>query len=333
MSDRPSTPPDPPTPPAGPRRFPSRQLRHHELRAAHVAASDDLASIDTDLEAVLARRRGCLDTLADLRGRLNVRYTANHIRRRNQVDEPPVPPAPAHAEPLESIDLRSVCLTILRRHGPQRLRDLHGLLHCYGYFVASARPVQRLGDAMAYEERCGRARRVARGTYEAVADAPEPPRPGWWGPSPSPDPRPLPWTRPETDPGPPLIDPRVADDPELWSGRSWPDPPARRQHPTAAPDPADFAVPPPHPSSMSAPAVPSSPGPSGSHDRPHPHDRPRLPASPTITSAGVGDDSSTNRPRPASEAMAAGGVGRPVQPRHELSSPPADDGTTPQEPL
>ncbi len=211
-------------PPGPRRRFPSRQLRHHELRAAHLAASGDLAAIDTALEEVLTRRRGCLDTLADLRVRLNVRYTTHHLRWRHRVDEPPVPPAPADAKPLESIDLRSVCLTLLRRHGPQRLRDLHGLLHCYGYYVAGVRPVQRLGDAMAYEERCGRARRVARGTYEAVADAPEPPRPGWWGPSPAPGPQPLPWSRPETDPGPPLVDPRVADDPELWSGRAWPDP-------------------------------------------------------------------------------------------------------------
>lgn len=151
----------------------------------------------------------------------------------------PTPPGPRRRFPSRQLrrhELRSVCLTILRRHGPQRLRDLHGLLHCYGYFVASVRPVQRSGDAMAYEERCGRARRVARGTYEAVADAPEPPRPGWWGPSPEPDPRPLPWVRPETDPGPPLVDPRVADDPELWSGRAWPGPPDPFDPPNGTPD-------------------------------------------------------------------------------------------------
>ena len=61
--------------------------------------------------------------------------------------------------------LRAVALTILRRHGMLTLRDLHGLIHAYGYCVHGSHPAKNLADAMAYEVEQGRADRIERGRY------------------------------------------------------------------------------------------------------------------------------------------------------------------------
>jgi hypothetical protein len=196
-----------------------RRASRADWQSAHAAASAQLAGIDAELESLLRRRRACLDDLDGLRTRLNRRWTHHHVRRHARVDEPPMAPAPPGAEELHGTDLRAVCTTLLRRHGPLPLRQLHCLLHQYGYVVGGARPVQRLGDAMAYEVACGRAERVERGVYAATGTPP--PRPSWAGRAPEPS-SPLPWSRPETEPGPPLVDPPVALDPEHWSGGAWP---------------------------------------------------------------------------------------------------------------
>jgi hypothetical protein len=198
-----------------------RRRSFTEARSEHRQASTHLAAIDTELEALLARRRRCLADLADTRAQLCRRWGTRNIRRDPMVDEAPLPPPVVDAEPLWGTDLRAVCLRLLRRHGPQRLRDLHGLLHCYGFVVDSVRPVQRLADALAYECAHGRAQRVRRGVYEAVGDGRLPfPAPL----APEPDDL-LPWRQPETDPGPPFIDHAVALDPEHWSADAWPDAP------------------------------------------------------------------------------------------------------------
>jgi len=202
---------------------PSRTPRDAWVEA-HAAASARLSTVDGELESLLADRMTCLEQLAVLRARLNRRWTDHHVRRHARVDEPPVPPAPPGATSVDGVDLRAVCVALLRRHGPQTLRTLHGLLHQYGYVVGGVRPVQRLGDAMAYEVRCGRLIRVGRGTYAADDGAPPARRRSWEGPPPGLG-SPLPWSRPVTDPGPPHVDPPVANDPEHWSGGAWPAPP------------------------------------------------------------------------------------------------------------
>jgi hypothetical protein len=178
-----------------------------------------LRSIDGTLEALVDERLACLDVLVDCSDQLRIRFGSRHARRRPGIDEAPFPEPPPAARPLDGLGLRSVALTILRRHGPQRLRDLHGLVHLYGYRIDSARPVQRLGDAMAYEVRQGRVERLERGVYGPVPSGTGPER---YVPPPQDLDGPLPWEHPVTDPGPPLLDPDVAVDPELWSRAEWP---------------------------------------------------------------------------------------------------------------
>jgi len=292
-------------PPPPPRRLRPGQMRRDLWVEAHTTASVRLRGIDSELEQVLERRVRCLDELTDLRARLNRRWSHHHVRRHARVDEPPMPPARPEARALEGIDLRAVCVTLLRRHGPLELRALHGLLHQYGYTVGGVRPVQRLGDAMAYEARCGRLRRVRRGTYAAEGAAPPPPRQRWDGPAPEPG-SPLPWSRPVTEPGPPLVDPPVAHDPQHWSQGAWPAPPC-----TGGPDapggddrPEDRAAgaegqPAGAVAELRGGVEPDATGaPADAGD----------PAPDTTPPAPVGDDSSTNRPRATD--VGSTGVGR-----------------------
>jgi len=259
-------------------------MLHADLRRAHADAMADLRTVDHALGELLERRRRHLADLDGLRRRL-VRPRSYHGgRRRPLVDEAPLPPAPDGAEPLSGLDLRAVCLRLLARHGPHRLRDLHGLLHCHGYVVAGPHPVKLLADAMAYEVRCGRARRVERAVYAAV-DGATVPRPRWLGPEPPSRP-PLPWSRPVTEPGPPLIDQPVALDPILWGAGG--DPPPDQDPPPGDPGldpdsddpdptdggPGDGGVPPSGPTGPAdGPASGTSADPeggTGTHDAPEP---------------------------------------------------------------
>lgn len=131
-----------------------------------------LAQLDGRLEALSEERRAIVDALTDLRDELYPPVPWARGRRPPDLDRSPLPPAPAGSQPLGGRDLRGTCLTILRRHGALTLYELHGLLHRYGYLIASRRPVTALSDAMAYEVERQRARRVQRGVYEATDEAP-----------------------------------------------------------------------------------------------------------------------------------------------------------------
>ena len=48
-----------------------------------------------------------------------------------------------------------------------KLRDLHSLIHAYGYGVHGSHPGKNLADAMGYEVEQGRADRIERGRYAA----------------------------------------------------------------------------------------------------------------------------------------------------------------------
>ena len=192
-------------------------------RIEHAASHDALATIDAELDTLCARRRAVLNRLNTLRSDLWPDEQRCHRRRRSRVDEVPMPPAPPGAEALGGVELRATCLGILRRQGPCALRELHGLLHRHGYRIDGPRAVQSLADAMAYEVRQGRAHRLARGVYGAVAGAPEPIGV-----------EPLPWEDPDEDR--PQLDPIVLDDPERWGGPSWPDPPDRPGSQVRPPD-------------------------------------------------------------------------------------------------
>lgn len=271
-----------------------------EARALHAEAGRRMRSIDGLIESLVDERLACLDLLVDCRDQLRPRWGRRHSRRRASVDEAPFPEAQPAARPIEGIDLRSVALTILRRHGPQRLRDLHGLIHLYGYRIGGVRPVQRLGDAMAYELRQGRAERLERGVY-AARDVDR--GPARYVPPAADLGEALPWDRPATDPGPPHLDPDVAADPELWSGAQWP---TEQDIPEGLDDDAGNGpvLEPDRSEDAAAPTGPEDPHSVARRATPPP----TLPA-PAPPPERVGDDSPTNRrplPRPD--------VGRPWEP-------------------
>ena len=251
----------------------TRRRLFTEARALHATSTERITSIDAAIVALVDQRLACLDVLVDCRDQLRPRWSSRHTRRRNSVDEAPFPQPGPTAQPIWGIELRSVALTVLRRHGPQRLRDLHALIHLYGYCIESQRPVQRLGDAMAYELGQGRVERLERGVYGATDTDLGPRR---YRPPTTELGQPLPWDRPVADP--PLLDPDLAADPELWSGGAWP---------TEADLPPEEDEPPP-----------TEPASDGTSDGPEPHGTtPHL----TIPSERVGDDSPANR-RPGSRS-------------------------------
>lgn len=310
---RPWTPPDPSRRPPGgtraERAAPRTRRLFAEARALHATASERLTTIDATIEALVDQRLTCLDVLVDCRDQLRPRWGTRHSRRRASVDEAPFPEAPPSAEPVDGVSLRAVAVTILRRHGPQRLRDLHGLIHLYGYRIASVRPVQRLGDAMAYELRCGRVERLERGVYGPTEDHPGSRR----YPSPPVDlGSPLPWERPITEPGPPHLDPDVANDPELWSGGAWPTehdlPP--EPHPLP-PDhdpagPSGVVDPSPGPDAEATASEAGAPSGTSTTDVSAPGETGTIEADTTDAgspSRGLGGDSPTNRrPQPPGQA-------------------------------
>ena len=210
-------------------RPPLTQYRRPRARVEHAASQDALATIDAELETLCARRRAVLDRLDTVRAELWPDDERCHRRRRARVDEVPMPPAPPGAQALGGVDLRATCLGILRRQGPCGLRELHGLLHRHGYRIEGPRAVQALADAMAYEVRQGRAHRLARGVYGAVAAAPEPIGV-----------EPLLWEDPDEDR--PQLDPVVLDDPERWGGGAWPDPSDRPGSQIRPPDRYDAST-------------------------------------------------------------------------------------------
>ncbi len=139
-----------------------------ERQADRDALLHRLERIDDRLEELSEERRAVVGALAALRDELYPPVPWSKGRRPPDVDTSPLPPATEGSQALTGRDLRATCLAILRRHGPLTLRELHGLLHRYGYVVGARRPVTALSDAMAYEVERRRARRVERGVYKAA---------------------------------------------------------------------------------------------------------------------------------------------------------------------
>ena len=90
--------------------------------------------------------------------------------RRPEVPGPAaVPPPVLDARPLHGRALRRVVVAALGAAGrPLTLTEIRRALHLSGYVLASDQPVKQLGDALRYEERLGRVRRVERATYAAA---------------------------------------------------------------------------------------------------------------------------------------------------------------------
>jgi hypothetical protein len=125
-----------------------------------------LRALDDQLAELTDQRLELVARLRLTRERLYPPIPWTHGRRPPDLDTAPLPPIVDGAQPLTGRALRAACRAILRQHGATSLRDLHGLLHRYGYLVNARRPVAALSDAMRYEVEQGRARRIARGVYE-----------------------------------------------------------------------------------------------------------------------------------------------------------------------
>jgi hypothetical protein len=195
-------------------------LRKHERIRLHTereALLAEMAILDGQLESLATRRREIVASLDERRERLWPRVEWCKGRRPPRDGHEPPPPLTDAHQLVSGRRLRSTCLAVLARHGRLTLRELHTLLHLYGYGIASDQPVKRLSDAMTYEVNCGRARRYARGVYETVAGA-SPSRRDHGGPLSGLAP-PLPAGRSD-----PVLDQGLAEDPETWRPELRPEP-------------------------------------------------------------------------------------------------------------
>jgi hypothetical protein len=168
-----------------------------------------LHEVDRTMEELSRERIAIVDELAHLRDQLYPPIPWCNGRRPPDLDTAPLPPAPEGSESLTGRALRGACLEILRRHGRLPLRQLHGLLHRYGYVVGSRRPVQALSDALRHEVHAGRARRVERGVYEVTAPRVDRTTRRTLPIAPVPEP----WLDNRTTP----LDPALDEDPRTWS--------------------------------------------------------------------------------------------------------------------
>jgi hypothetical protein len=157
----------PEPPPGGWRRLRDRPLlleRERELAAAATAVEDEqrqLAAQYTELRRELVEVHRLL-WAPDRDG------PYRKTRRPGVAGPDPIPPPLPNAQPVHGRGLRQAVLRSLTDAGrPLTLTEIHRALHLSGYRLGAERPVKQLGDALTYEERNGRVRRVARGTYEA----------------------------------------------------------------------------------------------------------------------------------------------------------------------
>jgi hypothetical protein len=158
-------------------RYPARYRRRPygpEAFAAYhsecTALLGKAAELDAAQRTLADQLAGVRKQLAEMRVALWPRVDPVDIVQRFRITRrggpPPIPPVARQAKPLHGKHLRSGALAVLARNDrPMTLTEIHRQLHLNGYAIASHHPVQRLADALAYETRKGRARRVERATY------------------------------------------------------------------------------------------------------------------------------------------------------------------------
>ena len=142
------------------------------------AIVDGLDALDAESVDWMHRRRALVERALAYHEWLWPPFERDWARRPPRPDQAPLPPIAANARPVWGQHLRTVSLALLRRHGQLALRELHMLLHLYGFEIQTRKPVQALADALGFETDEGRVERVARGVYRAR----------WSGPAPLPEP-------------------------------------------------------------------------------------------------------------------------------------------------
>lgn len=158
--------------------LPIRRQRHRpnprleRLLADEAHIRQQINDLDAMVVAASTRRRELLDELGALIDRIRPSCIGARGRRRPAIShEEPLPPTAKRPRRLWGRELRAICLAFLQKAGTAlTLRQLHALLHRAGYAIAHQHPVKTLADAMGHEVQHGRARRVARATYEVPAD-------------------------------------------------------------------------------------------------------------------------------------------------------------------
>ncbi len=153
------------------RRDPNTPAERERFLAEIQSLLEQAHDLDEQQRALAAQFADVRTDLAHLRVVMWPRVDPKDIvvgYRRRRVNGPaPIPPAAPNAYPLRGRDLRFAALAVLATHDrPMSLVEIHRALHLGGYVVDSRFPVKRLGDALGYEERNGRAYRVKRGVYE-----------------------------------------------------------------------------------------------------------------------------------------------------------------------
>ncbi len=139
-------------------------LLRRALEEEHATLLGDIAALDDQVDALRRRRHDAVRRCREITATLAPAYRRSG-RRPGDDGLEQLPPAAPNAVALYGARLRSTCRELLRERGELELRALHELLHLRGYLVGGETPVRALADALAYEVRRGRVRRVRRGTY------------------------------------------------------------------------------------------------------------------------------------------------------------------------
>jgi hypothetical protein len=136
--------------------------RRAELVAAAVAVDAEEQRLALQMAAVRTELRSLREVLWPAAPG----HAFRNVRRPRAGGPAPIPPPIRDALPVRGADLRYAALGVLvRAERPLTLPEIHRALHLTGFRIAGDHTVKRLGDALAYEMSCGRARRIARGTY------------------------------------------------------------------------------------------------------------------------------------------------------------------------
>jgi hypothetical protein len=147
------------------RPFERRDRQRLVARRAHLIA--EMEALDAAHGSSAARMAQLRRELGRLRSLLWPNRETRGWRgfRRPRVGGPaPVGPGAPDALPIRGRSLRYAAVGVLIRAGtPLALPDIHRRLHLAGYRIDGEHQVKQLADALGYEHRRGRARRIERG--------------------------------------------------------------------------------------------------------------------------------------------------------------------------
>jgi hypothetical protein len=152
------------------RKLPYGPAEHAAYQAECAALLARATELDAAQQALAVELAEVRSQLAELRvvlwPRVDPKDIVHGFRRTLRGGPAPIPPVAPNALAVKGAKLRSAVLKVLfKSPRPMTLVEIHRELQLDGYAIASRTPVQRLADCLGYEDRKGRAHRVARGVY------------------------------------------------------------------------------------------------------------------------------------------------------------------------